>query len=583
MASTQSGQGRKVYIVGAGIAGMSAAFYLAGAGFEVTLLETSDHVGGKFGAVPGRGGAVHEHAYHFLGDWCVNFWELVDAIDLKKEDDFKPSLGVGFLRPKPTKSGQPLAERLSLLQLSQIGKDLIGSLDGGVIPPDDLMIWFYSLLDLITSGQELDEKEFLNRISVNGFMRSLPYMTDLAALLHQEAMVKAFAVPSYETSARSYRQFARFFSRDQDGCILRAPVSERFWPQFTKALGKCRGPKGTLVPSPLIRTGVTVEAIEVEHTARGWWASAIRLKEQEQHSRMPLDRKSFLLVTAPHGDVATIVEQSPQLRQLAPGLLGLRKLSSKQMASLDLYFREPIRDVPAEHVTLIDDSSFKRPGGNRKDTLAMSGNRLASRFSLSFVDNYQAWHHGKRKETWLNIVAADFAELAALPKEAARSEIQAELARYLDFDPRAIDQERSDLQLNDKAPLFTNSVGTWQYRPEPGLYRQLDGTVEFQNFGLAGDYCRSEVDIVCLEGAILTARRAARAIAKQAGCEDAVADPPSPAEVNQRLIELLKQDWAPWLRLAVRGSLGARLSAESQMRDALLRAENLKTRLDLGA
>jgi NAD(P)-binding Rossmann-like domain/Flavin containing amine oxidoreductase len=581
MAPTQSGQGRKVYIVGAGIAGMTAALYLAGAGFEVTLLEQSDHVGGKFGAVPGRGGAVHEHAYHFLGDWCVNFWELVDAIGLKKKDDFRPSLGVGFLRPKT--SGKPFAERLSLLQLSRIGKDLIGSLDGGVIPPDDLMIWFYSLLDLIASGQELDEKEFLNRISVNGFMRSLPYMTDLAALLHQEAMVKAFAVPSYETSARSYRQFARFFSRDQDGCILNAPVSERFWPQFTKALATCRGPKGAPVPPPVIRTGVTVEAIEVEHTAKGWSVSAIRTKEQEQHARLPLDRKSFLLVTAPHGDVATIVEQSAPLRQLAPGLLSLRRLPSRQMASLDLYFRKPLMDVPAEHVTLIDDGSFKRAGGTRKDRLAMHGNRLASRFSLSFVDNYQAWHHGPRRETWLNIVATDFAELAGLPKEAARSEIQAELARYLDFDPRLIDQERSDLQLNDKAPLFTNSVGTWQDRPEPGLYREPEGAAAFQNLGLAGDYCRSEVDIVCLEGAILTARRAARAIAKQAGCEDAVADPPSPAEVNQRLIQILKQDWAPWLRLAVRGSLGARLSAESQMRDALLRAEDLKTRLDLRA
>jgi hypothetical protein len=130
-------------------------------------------------------------------------------------------------------------------------------------------------------------------------------------------------------------------------------------------------------------------------------------------------------------------------------------------------------------------------------------------------------------------------------------------------------------------------VGTWQYRPEPGLYRERDNErhkkIEFQNLGLAGDFCRSEVDIVCLEGAVLTARRAARAIAKKAGCEHLVDDPPSPAEVSQRKIETLKRDWEPWLRLAVRGSLGARLTAESQMRDALLRAENLKKRLDLGA
>lgn len=491
---------------------------------------------------------------------------------------FRPSLGVRFLRPKD--SGKPLAERLSTLRLDRLNKDLIGSLEGGVIPPDDLMIWFYSLLDLIASGQELDEKEFLNRISVNGFMRSLPYMTDLAALLHQEAMVKAFAVPSYETSARSYRQFARFFSRDQDGFILNAPVSERFWPKFEEALRKCRGSKKRPVPPPLIRTGVTVEKIELEHTAKGWWLSGIRLEGEERATA--LDRTSFLLVTVPYGDFATIVEHSPQLRHQAPGLLGLRKLPSKQMASLDLFFREPIPDMPAEHVTLIDDSSFRETGVNRQRTLAAYGNRLASRFSLSFVDNYQAWHHGKRTETWLNVVAADFAELAELPKAAARREIQTELARYLAFDTRTIDQDRSDLQLNKAAPLFTNSVGTWQYRPEPG-YREPDSEVEFPNLGLAGDYCRSEVDIVCLEGAVLTARRAARAIAKKAGCEDAVEDPPSPAEVSQRTIDILKREWEPWLRLAVRRSLGSRLSAQGLIRDALLRAENLKQRLDLGA
>src|SRR5262245_35895853 len=112
--ASKSRHDRKVVIVGAGIAGMTAALYLARAGFEVTILEKSDHVGGKFGAVPGRAGAVHEHAYHFLGDWCVNFWALVEEIGLTREADFRPSPGVKFLRPKTT--GRSLTERLSTLR-----------------------------------------------------------------------------------------------------------------------------------------------------------------------------------------------------------------------------------------------------------------------------------------------------------------------------------------------------------------------------------------------------------------------------------------------------------------------------------
>jgi Flavin containing amine oxidoreductase len=574
MVSTKSGHGRKVVIVGAGIAGMTAALYLARAGFEVTVLEKSAHVGGKFGAVRGRAGAVHEHAYHFLGDWCANFWEVAGEIGLKKDDDFRPSTGVKFLRPAAT--GKPFAERLSTLRLNRLGKDLTGSLDGGVIPPDDMMIWFYSLLELISYGRDLDEKEFLNRISVNGFMRSLPYMTDLAALLHQEAMVKAFAIPSYETSARSYRQFARFFSRDQDGFILNAPVSERFWPEFEKTL-QAVGPSGTKTRPPLIRTGSSVETIEVDSDAKGVWVSGVTLTQEEA---IPLDRKSFLLVTIPHGNLASIVERSPGLRKAAPRLLELRKLPARQMASLDLYFPYAIPGVPAEHVTLIDDAGFKEADYSRKDTLAGFGNRLGSRFALSFVDNYQAWHRDKRKETWLNVVSADFDELAKLPKDDARREIEAELARYLDFDTGAIDQERSDLQLNAERPLFTNSVGTWQYRPEAGLYCDTLSDVEFENLGLAGDYCRSEVDIVCLEGAVLTARRAACAIARKARCEDAVSEPAVPAEISQRTIEFLKREWEPWLRLAARRALGARGDPEG-LRDPLGRPESLKRRLDL--
>jgi hypothetical protein len=576
MASTNGGYQKKVVIVGAGIAGMTAALYLARAGFEVTILEASADVGGKFGAVEGADGAVHEHAYHFLGDWCVNFWEVVDQIGLKREDDFRKTTGVKFLRP--CRPGRSLEDRLSTLRLDRLRTDLTGTLDGGVIPPDDMMIWAYSLLELISYGRDLDEKEFLNRISVNGFMRSLPYMTDLAALLHQEAMVKAFAVPSYETSARSYRKFARFFSRDQGGWILNAPVNRRFWPKFSDAVLASGGQGGTPTPPPLFRCSTSVEAIDAASYDKRAWVSSYTPKSEKP---VTLDRTTFLLVTVPHRELASIVERSPTLRNLAPRLLQLRKLPAKQMASLDLYFRYPIANIPPEHVTLIDEGRVTTADASppRKDRLASFGNRLASRFALSFVDNYQAWHGGQTTETWLNVVSADFDELAELPKDVARHEVEEELGKYLKFDPAAIDK-RSDLQFNVERPLFTNSVGTWEHRPEPGLYSDALSGIEFDNLCLAGDYCRSEVDIVCLEGAVLTARRAACEIARKAGC-DGVTEPEVPAEVDERTITSVMRDLEPLLRLAVRRSFGARGDLEG-LRDPLRRAESLKRRLDLG-
>jgi zeta-carotene desaturase len=574
MASANDSRPR-VVIAGAGIAGLTAALYLLKAGFDVMVVEKSDHEGGKFGATRGRSGAVHEHAYHFLGDWCVNLWSVMTEIGVCREEDCVPSNGVQFLRPRSV--GRTLGARLSRLSLESVGARFTEAVGSGVVPPDDMIVWAHSLLDLMAHGRDLDEQEFLNRISVNGFMRSLPYMTDHAALLHQEALLKAFSIPSYETSARSYRRFARLFSRDRDGWILARPVSEKLWPRFLAALQREGGKGGRGAFWPL-RRETALEQITVAREGRtGPLVSAICLRSTKTHDHDCLKHgKDFdhLLVTVPFQDLVSIAERSPSLRERAPGLLELRKLRSKQMASLDLYFKRPLDGIPAEHVTLIDDSPFLgRPGGraaapatkdaDRRATLASSGNRMASRFALSFIDNFQAWHHGKRRtETWLNVVAADFEELAGLPKEAAREAMLGELDRYLEFDRRYLDEERTDLQLNEALPLFMNTVGSWQLRPSAGTYQDPHTRSEIANLFLAGDYCRTVpgqepvVDVVSLENAVLTARIAARAIATKEGRAERVPRPEVPAEISDAALSQLTAQLDPWLDLATRRVFG---------------------------
>jgi len=568
----------KVVIAGAGIAGMTAALYLLEAGFDVTILEKCDHVGGKFGA-RSRGpdkSTVHEHAYHFLGDWCANLREVEEKIGVTSRD-LQPSRGVSFLRPR--KAGGSLSSRLTTLRLEELGSLFTDNLYCDVIPADDMMICFYSLLDLMAYGRDLDEKEFLNRITVNGFMRSLPYMTDLAALLHQEALMKAFSIPSYDTSVRSYRRFARFFSKEGKGRTLKRPVDEIFWPRFTNALKKYKKKCNVLLNTSLVK-------IEVKRTKKGPEVSCIEVKTKDGKVKC-WDRKLFghLLITVPHLNLASIVEQSPTLFTAAPGLLEVRKLKSKQMASLDLYFKRRLAEIPREHVTLIDDTPYThavageapagtqrrrspRAGHSRKSMLADSGNRMASRFALSFVDNYQGWHNGRKDKTWLNVVSADFEELANLGKEKAKNAILGELRKYLKFKDSDIDHHQTDLQLNIDAPLFTNSVGSWQYRPDAGLYTDSVSGMKFKNLYLAGDYCRSEVDVVCLEGAVLTGRRAAHAIAEKEGCKEKVPEPLVPVEISDQKIEWLRQDLEPWLRLATRGGFGAsaRLAFQAEWR-----------------
>jgi zeta-carotene desaturase len=545
-----------VTIVGAGIAGMSAALRLLEAGFDVTVIERTNTVGGKFGAVKVNG-TYHEHAYHFLSDWCLNFWEIAACIGLTRNKDFVRRDTIKFLRKEPAKL-RPDGE-YNFLELKHGGAQLHfwDNVHSGVIPPDDMIVYAYSLLDLVTEGDDddPDEFEFLNRSSVNGFMRSRPYMTDRAALLHQEALLKAFAVPSYETSVRSYRTFVRYFGRDDGGWILKGDCHTKFWRPFLRKLHSYNRQKGN--PRFRLYLNASLEAIEAQYDKSAKHAPRVtRISVSGPEGKHWLDTE-HLILAVPHQEVARLVGQNHLLRKRLPDLLELRKLKARQMASLDLYFKKPLPGIPAEHVTLVDDTYFSDKGRSRWDMLANDGD-LASRYGLSFVDNYQAWKEQKPpRETWLNVVSADFDELAGLPALVAQKAIIDELACYLHFDRKDIDGSRLYFGLNAEAPLFMNTVGSWQFRPETRTddpeYEEWWVHTRIDNLYVAGDYCRSKIDLVCLEGAVTTGITAAQAVATRCGRGDEVKKPRVPPEVSAQECEAAKAALAPWLALAIKG------------------------------
>lgn len=568
---TELVDGSPVTIVGAGIAGLTAALRLLEAGFDVTVLEKAATVGGKFGAI-NIGGTFHEHAYHFLADWCLNFWDLARRLDLHKNKHFIRRDAIKFLRPKSGHGGGPQPYAFAELKHGGALLRFWDNVHAGVIPPGDMVAYVYSLLDLITEGRDddPDELEFLNRNSVNGFMRSRTYMTDLAALLHQEALLKAFAVPSYETSVRSYRTFIRYFGRDDGGWILGGDCHTQFWKPFLARLRSYAGQNGR--PRFRLWKNTAVEAIEVEgdrHDGNRLRVSGVQARGPYLGPRLPV---KHLILAVPYLEVARLVEHNQALRTAVPELLELRKLRSRQMASLDLYFPRALPGIPPEHVTLIDDHALAGDGGPRfsprdsSDTARLArrvalGNTgsIASRFGLSFVDNYQAWNGTvPPQQTWLNVVAADFEELAGLCERDAREAIICELQRYLHFDRRDIDWGRSHFRLNDDAPLFANSVGSWQFRPETRTdhpeYRKRLIHHRVKKLYLAGDYCRSKIDLVCLEGAVATGIAAARAVAKDCGRENTVKEPLVPPEVSPRDCIQAKAALDPWLALVANRS-----------------------------
>lgn len=549
MAKAGTAERARVVVAGAGMAGMSAALRLVQAGFDVTVVEKSTVVGGKFGATSVNG-TPHEHAYHFVTDGCLNFWSVAASIGLTKEADFVFRDAIQFLRPRA--AGRGLASRLRRMSHGAVPLTFWENVHSGVIPPEDMIAYLYSLLDLVTDGGDADddpdELEFLNRVSVNGFMRSRPYMTDLAALLHQEALLKVFSVPSYETSVRSYRTFIRYFGRDAGGWLLSGDVDTKFWRPFLKTLSREAAPFRC-------HLGATLEKIEL-----GGGSSVKRICVRENGVVRWIDL-DYLVLAVPYPDVIRLAQENHALRDALPELLDLRRLRSRQMASFDLYFKRPLPGIPREHVTLIDDSRFARAGAGapaarlrpqeRRRLLADRGD-IASGFGLSFIDNFQAWNPGqRRRQTWLNVVASDFDQVAGLSSSDAQDAILKELRLYLDFADRDIDWNRSLLRLNADAPLFTNSVGSWQYRPETRTddetYRARSGHGRIDNLCLAGDYCRSKIDVVSLEGAAVTGIAAARAIAEKYGRPDSVEEPTVPPELSVQECRRAMAEMAPFL------------------------------------
>jgi len=222
----------------------------------------------------------------------------------------------------------------------------------------------------------------------------------------------------------------------------------------------------------------------------------------------------------------------------------VRKLRSEPMASLDLYFKRKLPAVPAGHVVL-----------------------LGSKYDLTFIDNSHVWPG--ETCTNLNVVASEFDTLnfddvagASKPADARLTEAQAmhyileELRRYVPFDDADIDHDKTHIQTNTGEALFVNEVGSWSYRP---------GTrCSIPNLFLAGDFCRSVIDVVTVEAAVVTGLMAAEALRSEAGqgTPIRVVEPRSYPESAMAMLTLMgapyayaAKMWASWCQES-RSALG---------------------------
>jgi uncharacterized protein with NAD-binding domain and iron-sulfur cluster len=530
-----------VVIAGAGVAGLTAAHRLLQRGFDVTLIEADDFVGGKLGAhqesgsdtgaatvaaeklcgsCKSQGGCLgrqdwHEHCYHMYLNWYHNFWELMEEIGTL--DRFVATPAFFNIDRRDVGSTDPRA--IPVVNMGSPWTQL-RNLFGGVGTPVDMFLWSQALADLI--GEPARRSDWLEKTSITGFMRSHPYVTNQALAGTYRTTAQAFASPSYLSSARSYKTLLSYGLRlpEPTMWLLSGPTQDAIFTPWLKYLARLardfsveshefytpgpafqaamqereagyHGPGGSLV----IKMLTSLRNIEIDReTGRITRLDLALCKKsptihrgscliKDAGSAKPLPVDGSVILALPLSELRRLV--TPQIAHWAPNLPNVRYLRTEPMISIDLYFRRKLDGLPKGVTVLLD-----------------------SPYEMSFLDNSQTWADRPDNFTALNVVASNADALTDYECADILDILLKELSHYIAFDRKAdLFHCRTHLQTNVGEELFVNQVGSWQWRPR--------ATCASPNLYIAGDFCQTSIDVVTIESAAVSGLMAAEALRRQ--------------------------------------------------------------------
>lgn len=491
----------RVTIVGGGLAGMIAALRLAERGCEVTIYEADKRLGGKAGA-NWNGLDFNEHGYHIFPDWYRNILQLVDDLDIRTNFEDRDV----FLN---LHADHTIPPRYATLRNINSARYAWENLNSGVLPFLQMVLFFYSALELVC--QPYSYRAYLDQITVNGFVRSRFYRTEQVARQFQDMMLKGISCPAYEVSAMTMRNVMRAW--------VRYPI-----PMYRILKGNLQEYFIEPIRDRIMQLGVKIlleQRLAKIHVDRAR-VSQLEMHDLATSATYAVDVENLVLAIPVEKAAALI---TPELFLAAPSLGRLKNLRARPMAALNIYFKRIIPGIPRDHVSL-----------------------LGSTYGISFIDVSQTWNIGPN--TAINLIASDFVALEGLDEQTAIRELFADLRSYYS-DLRWEDVERYDFQTHQDAPLFLNDAGAWRFRPD-SLDPDDPLRKELANLYLAGDYCRSYVDLVCMEGAVTTGLRAAEALRRAVG----IAEP----------IPILEAESPPiWLLRLARSALTPAIAAAKMM------------------
>lgn len=511
-----SAPGRRVAVLGGGMAGLTAAHELAERGFQVTVYEPSAW-GGKARSIPvpgtgtgGRRDLPGEHGFRFFPGFYHHVPDSMRRIPFGKGtvgDHLVANWGAKFLRagdradafvfgigPDPTQ----------LLTIDYLRRYLLDTLGGHTVPPHELAYFVERLLVFLTSCDERRYGEW-EHTSWWDFVKadkwSDEYQRVLASGLTRNLVAAKETIASTRTIGNMGEAFVyTMMGRGADGApdrVLDLPTNEAWihpWMRHLKDLG-VRFVKG----QKLVRYDVGGGRIRA-----AWLESAggrrTRVEADWFVSAMPVER--------------VIPTLTREVLDLDPSLRRMRNLVTDWMVGIQYFLREPV-DITHGHISFLD--------GPWALTALTQGQFWTSR------DIAEDYGDGKVKDI-LSVDVSDWFAPGMRNKKTASRCSPREVAREV------LHQIREHHTAGDKlpdgivhswfldpgvkwhpergrntnaTPLLINTAGSWEDRPK--------ARTEIPNLLMTGDFVQTDIDLASMEGANESARYAANAILDEAG------------------------------------------------------------------
>jgi predicted NAD/FAD-dependent oxidoreductase len=500
-----------VTVAGGGLAGLTAALRLAQRGYRVKLYEQKPILGGDLGS-RAMGDGVDLDVYpHMYLSWYQNFWRLLEEVTGEERSArFRPFRTVKQLRrgefPRFTKVGNAQS-------VTSLWRDVFS----GVGSPADMFLFAYATVDML--AERLNPTMSLDDVSVNGFLRSRPYMTDGAAAACDAFITRVWAIRSYLTAADDYLDFLEYNMAEPTPTfwLARGPGSRQVIEPLTEALEKAGVEivRETRVTSVLCKDGRVTEIGLDGHRS-----------EQVDELILAVPETALLSLVRSGDPGQRVVEALPRLAEVS-------RLQSQRIPIVHLYFKRKLRNIPPEPVGL-----------------------FGSELALAFTDISQTWQGVPGfSGTVLSLSSSDLYGLPGTGDENDAMAMLGELAEYIDFDPgqrwgqsEDIDWKRTHFESNTDATLFVNETGSDIWRPPV----TCDGV---SNLTFAGDFCANRIGMTVIESAVTSGLDAARVIVERRGLG-------SPVEIDEpdsgfaAKYVWLRYAWAPYAAAAKAWSSG---------------------------